>query len=118
MSATNEQLTILCSDAEIRRVVSGEQTVITREVRPRNAAQFVILNRDKECIGVRQDYKTVKLLSSNRKGFIVCEFRKIQLMEIVDENGELCFYDHEGEQYQMVDADVYLGKLLSVPTFL
>ena len=112
MSVLQPDKTIIlkCSARELNEVVSGERKVITREIRPRNARMYVLLNDEKECIGViPRDFVTLQCREHSAS--VTAKVERIMLMEIEDENGELVYYEQNGETYQMVDIDFYLGEI-------
>lgn len=94
----------------MNEIASGERTVITREVRPRNAWHFLELNEDEECVGVRQFEKGILTCRKN-SAVIEVAIQKVMLMEIEDDNGELVHYEYNGKTYQMAEVDVYIGAV-------
>lgn len=98
------ELTLSTSEKEYQRVLAGEQKVITREIRPRNAHKFVVLNDELECTGIIP-YETLRLVRKDGRT-LTARITKQMLMEIEDENGDLIFYDVNGVTYQAVDIDI------------
>ena len=104
---------VKCSAKELREVASGKKKLITREIRPGNAKKYVLLNEKLECIGIR-NFDRIYLHNDTLEASVTAEIEKIMLMEIVDENGELVFYEQNGKKFQMVDWDCHIGKLLEI----
>ncbi len=98
------ELTLSTSEKEYNKVLAGEQKVVTREIRPRNAPKFVFLNDELECTGIIP-YETLRLVRKDGRT-LTARITKQMLMEIEDENGELVFYEVNGETYQAVDIDI------------
>lgn len=112
MKELDKTIKLKCSPKELNEVVAGERTVITREILPSNAHLFVILNELRECTGIiPRDF--VELQCRKYGAAVTARVEKIQLMEIVDAEDELVFYNWHGETYQAVDIDFHIGEIVS-----
>ena len=106
-------ITLKASAKELKEVASGKKKVITREIRPGNAKKFVRLNEQEECVGII-DYDRITLNNDTVGAFVTAKIAKLMLMEIEDENGELVFYEQNGNKYEAVDWDAHLGEILEI----
>ena len=106
-------ITLKASAKELKEVASGKKKVITREIRPGNAKKFVRLNEQEECVGII-DYDRITLHNDTLGAFVIARIEKVMLMEIEDENGELVFYEQNGNKYEAVDWDAHLGEILEI----
>lgn len=104
-------LTLTSTNKEIDCLLDGKTSIITREIRPRTAKKYVLLNNELECEGVI-NYDRIKLISTDT--ILEASIKKIMLMEIVDEKGELIYYDYKGKKYQQVDIDYHIDEIIDI----
>lgn len=107
-------LELNCSSKEIKEVLSRKKIIISREIRPSNAWKYVHLNDEEECTGVIEYDKILLKCTRPNLTSVEVEVKKIMLMEIVDDDGNLVHYEQNGKLYQMVDIDYHLGKVLDI----
>ena len=114
------------------KILSGEKTTETREIRPKTASKYIYyVNNDtgehytpKEFDSAPDTpggfsfepikYDAIQLYvgyNKNRPSALV-EVKDAKIYEIVDENDKVITYEYEGEEYLLTQIDYTLGKVL------
>lgn len=103
--------------AIIDRIVEGKPTTLKREINPKNEKKFIQL--DEECCAVCDEagnavpvqYDAVECVCGNRSLIVAIKESYTELL--VDDEGNVLFYEVDGEPYYMENIVYELGEIIS-----
>lgn len=103
--------------AIIDRIVEGKPTTLKREIRPQNERKFIQLD-DEGCAvcneagnAIPVHYDAVQAVCANRS--VLVSIKEAYTELLVDDEGNVLFYEIDGEPYYMENIVYELGNILS-----
>ncbi len=103
--------------AIINRIVEGKPTTLKREIRPQNERKFIQLDDDGCAMcneagnSIPVHYDAVQVVCANRS--ILVSIKEAYTELLVDDEGNVLFYEIDGEPYYMENIVYELGNILS-----
>ena len=108
-------LNLIIKQVYFDQIISGEKTKEIREVRPTTAKKYCIVDEEDYFIDFIQ-YDAIRFFvgyNTDRKTALV-EVTGFELVEMVDENDEPIIYTEKGKEYQKINIEYSLGKILEL----
>ena len=103
--------------AIIDRILEGKPTTLKREIRPQNEKKFIQLDEegcavcDEAGNAVPVQYDAVECACFNRNVLVSIKESYTELL--VDDEGNVLFYEVDGEPYYMENIVYELGEIIS-----
>ena len=117
-----KQLTLGIKQVYFDQILSGEKTIETREINPRNDLKYAQVDEDgmylldEKNAYVPVEYDRIKFLTGAYKGkrdYAIVEVKSAQIVLFVDEKDEFIrLKDANGETYLAAYIEFRLGKIL------
>lgn len=106
-------LSLIITQANFDKIISGVKKTENREIRPSSERKYVEIN-DEGAITDIVFYDAIRLyVGYNRdRSSALVEIKDAQLIEIVDDNDNLMYFEYKGVQHQMIDIEYSLGAIL------
>lgn len=106
-------LTLIITQANFDKIISGEKKIETREVRPTTEKKYVVINKEGAIVDVLV-YDAIRFYvgyNKDRDSALV-KVEGEQLIEIVDEKDQPIYYTHKNEKHQMIDIEYSLSDII------
>jgi len=115
--SNKKELLLIIKKKWLEKILSGEKTVETREIRPKTAKQYIEFKdgvNDIDNINSPVHYDQLRLCAGYGKirPIAVVEVTGAEIIFQTYEDGEDVTYEHEGETYLACNINYSLGKVI------
>ena len=105
-------LTLQITGDSFRKILSGEQKIESREIRPKSAKRYVEINADGDAVDLIL-FDELYLINGRQPNSprLNVNVESTELVYLEDEDGEIIKFKENGEEYLLCRVEYTLGQI-------